>query len=67
VPALPLSRDQAKLTDLKRGLAIYRLAFGQPRQEDLIAYLRSRFSEIEIEGLLDEFWIDLSPGSVSSG
>lgn len=65
VPALPLSRDHAKLTDLKRGLAIYRIAFGQPRQEDLITYLRSRFSEKEIERLLEEFWIDLSPDRCS--
>jgi hypothetical protein len=61
VPALPLSRDHAKLADLKRGLAIYRLAFGQPRQEDLVAYLRRRFSEDEIKELLEEFKIDLSP------
>jgi hypothetical protein len=65
VPALPLSRDRAKLADLKRGLAVYRLAFGQPRQEDLIEYLRQRFSAEEIEQLLEEFKIDLSPiGSV---
>jgi hypothetical protein len=65
VPALPLSRDRAKLADLKRGLAVYRLAFGQPRQEDLVEYLRQRFSEAEIGQLLEEFKIDLSPiGSV---
>jgi hypothetical protein len=61
VPALPLSRDRAKLADLKRGLAIYRLAFGQPRQEDLVEYLRQRFSEDELANLLDEFKIDLAP------
>lgn len=61
VPALPLSRDRMKLADLKRGLAVYRLAFGQPRQEDLVAYLRRQFSEAEIRELLDEFKIDLAP------
>jgi hypothetical protein len=61
VPALPLSRDRAKLADLKRGLAVYRLAFGQPRQEDLVEYLRSRFSDEEIAQLLGDFKIDLSP------
>ena len=61
VPALPLSRDQTKLVDLKRGLAVYRLAFGQPRQEDIVEYLRRRFSEEEIVNLLDDFKIDLSP------
>ena len=39
VPLLPLSREVAKLQRLKQMLAIYRLAFGQPRQEDLLAYL----------------------------
>jgi hypothetical protein len=36
----PLSRDVAKLQRLKADLAIYRLAFGQPRQEDLLTLLR---------------------------
>ena len=61
VPALPLSRDRAQLADLKRGLAVYRLAFGQPRQEDLVEFLRQRFSEEQITQLLEEFKIDLAP------
>ena len=36
----PLSRDVVKLERLKADLAHYRLAFGQPRQEDLMALLR---------------------------
>lgn len=39
VPLLPLSREVAQLRRLKQMLAIYRLAFGQPRQEDLLEYL----------------------------
>jgi hypothetical protein len=39
VPLLPLSREVAQLQRLKQMLAVYRLAFGQPRQEDLLAYL----------------------------
>lgn len=39
VPMLPLSREVAQFRRLKRMLAIYRLAFGQPRQEDLLCYL----------------------------
>ncbi|GAB3171882.1 helicase-like protein [Micromonospora palomenae] len=38
----PLSRDQAKLDRLKSDLVMYRLAFGQPRQEDLLNLLRRR-------------------------
>ncbi|WP_028492413.1 helicase-related protein [Thioalkalivibrio sp. ALE19] len=36
---LPLSRDVGRLQQMKRQLALYRMVFGQPRQEDLIAYL----------------------------
>lgn len=39
VPALPLSRDHERLAALRRSLAVYRMVFGQPRQEDLLAYL----------------------------
>jgi hypothetical protein len=39
VPMFPFSREVGKLERLKRELAVYRLAFGQPRQEDLVAYL----------------------------
>jgi hypothetical protein len=49
VPMLSLSRETAQLDKLKRELAVYRLAFGQPRQEDLLAYLvgRSQFDASE--------------------
>jgi hypothetical protein len=39
VPLLPLSREQGRLRRLKRGLALYRLVFGQPRQQELLEYL----------------------------
>jgi hypothetical protein len=65
VPVLPLSRDKARLAELKRSLVAYRLAFGQPRQEDLIEYLSSRFSGGEIMQLLDELRIDLAPPAPS--
>jgi hypothetical protein len=35
----PLSRDTARLEQLQRDLALYRLAFGQPRQEDMLELL----------------------------
>ncbi len=64
VPALPLSREVARLGDLKQALALYRLVFGQPRQEDLIAYLLSKgLAEDEIEELVEELRIDLTPKS----
>ena len=38
----PLSRDNAKVVALKDDLALYRLAFGQPRQEDLLDFLKRK-------------------------
>jgi hypothetical protein len=60
VPALPLSREVEKLEQLKRSLAVYRLAFGQPRQDDLTLYL-SRLPQERLEAVANELRIDLTP------
>lgn len=60
VPALPLSREVEKLEELKRSLAAYRLVFGQPRQEDLtawLAWLERQGVALDVKALL----LDLSP------
>jgi hypothetical protein len=59
IPALPLSRERAASTRLRASLGVYRMVFGQPRQEDLLAFLQSsrRVTEQDV-GL---FGIDLSP------
>jgi hypothetical protein len=41
VPILPFSREVTRLAWLKRSLTVYRLAFGQPRQDDLLEYLQA--------------------------
>ncbi len=61
VPYLPLSRDRLRLEALRRSLAIYRMVFGQPRQEDLLNYLLRRFPAERVEALMQEARIDLSP------
>jgi hypothetical protein len=61
VPAIPLSRDTARLAQLRRSAAAYRLVFGQPRQEDLVAFLSEHFQPDELKELVDELRIDLSP------
>ena len=62
VPSLPLTREVNRLANLKRTLALYRLVFGQPRQEDLIGYLSTRgFSEKDVEALVDQLRVNLSP------
>jgi len=61
VPALPLSRDIEKLDDLHRSLVVYRMVFGQPRQEDLLHFLRSRVRGNDELQELTIHRIDLSP------
>ena len=39
--SLPFSREAALLDWLKRSVALYRLAFGQPRQDDLLSFLEN--------------------------
>lgn len=39
VLALPHSRDARQSERLRRSLAVYRMVFGQPRQDDLVEYL----------------------------
>jgi hypothetical protein len=61
VPYLPLSLDRARLEALRRSLAVYRMVFGQPHQEDLLIYLLKRFPEGRVKALMQEARIDLSP------
>jgi hypothetical protein len=61
VPALPMSRDLERYENLRRSLAVYRMAFGQARQDDLIAFLLSRMPLDEARDLARELRIDLSP------
>jgi hypothetical protein len=61
VPALPLSRDQVRLANLHRALAVYRMVIGQSRQEDLVAYLLARLPETMLEQTIQDLRINLEP------
>lgn len=61
VPVLPLSRESVRLPALRRSLAVYRMVFGQPRQDDLVAYLLENLAPEELESALERARIDLSP------
>ena len=63
VPALPLSRDASQLEALKRSLAVYRMVFGQPRQDDLMAFLLARCGPEALAEVGPLLRIDLSPRS----
>ena len=63
VPALPFSREVERLSGLRRALAIYRMVFGQSRQEDLIAYLLTQIPESERDAIVSALQINLGPGA----
>jgi hypothetical protein len=66
VLAQPLSREVGRTGELRRALAVYRLAFGQPRQEDLLAYLEQVMSPEQLMALAAELRIDLTPPALAS-
>lgn len=62
------SEDALRYRALKEGLALYRLVFGQPRQQDLLEVLAQKISQATIENLrfdlhasLSYYMINLSP------
>lgn len=61
VPVIPFSRDAVALPQLRKSLAAYRLAFGQPRQEELVEFLGADRSDDDLLQLASRLRIDLSP------
>lgn len=64
LPLFPFSRERNQFEALKRSLMFYRMAFGQPRQQDLVEYLKTVLVEEpdeKIEGFVSDFMIDLGP------
>lgn len=59
IPLLPFSKDVGRLKRLKQGLALYRMVFGQPRQEDLLFSL-SQSGNYELVDFAD-WLISLQP------
>ncbi len=66
VPMLPFSTEGAKLPQLRRTLAAYRLALGQPRQEELIEFLGAGRSDKELRDLVRRLRIDLTPPPITT-
>ena len=61
VPSLPLTRDRQLIQALRRSLAVYRLVFGQPRQDDLVEYLIKHVPKDRLDELVGRLKINLSP------
>ena len=66
VPVMPFSQDAAALPRLRKSLAAYRLAFGQPRQEELVEFLGANRSDADLLRLAARLRIDLSPPESAS-
>ena len=58
---LPLSRDADRVDALRRSLAVYRMVFGQPRQDDLLEFILREVPDDRRAGLATALTIDLSP------
>lgn len=62
VPTYPMSKEVAKYSDIKRILVLYRLAFGQPRQQELIESFKNYAIENdEFTKVKDSLMINLAP------
>ena len=58
IPYYPMSRESSHLDQLKKSLAVYRMAFGQARQEDLVDFIEENLSDYyrkKADGLQDRF------------
>ena len=60
-PVLPLSRDAARVDALRRSLAVCRIVFGQPRQDDLLEFILREVPDDRRNLLATTLNIDLSP------
>lgn len=66
VPLIPFSQDVGRFERLKRNLALYRLVFGQPRQQDLLTHLAENLSDTDSAQAAREWRISLQPPESSS-
>jgi helicase-like protein len=66
VLALPYSRELDRLEALRNALSVYRLAFGQARQQDVIDHLLARLGPERAAALAAELRIDLRPPRLAS-
>jgi len=65
VLSLPSSREHEQMNRLSRSLSLYRMVFGQPRQEDMVRFLMQRVETVKLQGILESTRIDLSPAEAA--
>ncbi len=60
-PMIPYSLEVQQMQRIIRTLTLYRLTFGQPRQEELVEALSKELSEEELAEIRNKLLINLSP------
>ena len=60
-PLIPYSREVQQMHRIIRTLTLYRLTFGQPRQEELVETLSDKLDEKDLERIREKLLINLSP------
>lgn len=61
VPLYSLSREEGRYRELQKQLGAYRLVFGQPRQDELLAYLLNRVGAQKLQAMTELLRVDLAP------
>lgn len=61
IPLISYSKDVEHLSNLLKALTLYRLTFGQPRQEELVNSLYNDIDKKKLEKVRKELMINLSP------
>jgi len=61
IPLIPFSREVSRLEKLLATLTLYRLTFGQPRQEELVEALYKENKQEIINAVREKLMINLSP------
>jgi hypothetical protein len=61
IMCFPLSRDEYLYRRLRKSLALYRMVFAQPRQEDLLTYLTEVFGDERAHEIAARWKICLEP------
>jgi len=61
MPMIPLSKEINHAEYLRHALVVYRMAFGQSRQDDLVEYLQRYLTADQIKTAVAELRIDLTP------
>lgn len=61
IPLIPFIREVSRLEKLLAPLTLYRLTFGQPRQEELVEALYKENKQEIISAVREKLMINLSP------